>query len=351
MMIKRYSLLVVLLVFVTVSCSDTVDGPDPLETASVFVTNEGNFSDGNGSVTSYDPQAASSQTQAFQNENNRPMAGLVQSSEVSGDRMFLAVNSTDKVEVVNKLTLESLATVEFNAPPTAVEVVDETAYVTTYNFETQNDQVYLFDLSTMEVADDSIEVSSAPRDIVVAGGSLYVSTNSGNTVEVIDPETNTVERSITVGQGPSQLIVDNEDRIWVACNGRVSYDESTEDVPGSVHVLNGQTGEVIGSVESPDIAATGYNYRLALNENAQEAYFLSDGVSVIDMNNFTLSDTKLTTRSFNAIGYFAAQNQLYLGQSNGYSQAGKALLYDLEGTAVDSFTAGIAPNGFQFTQE
>jgi len=351
MMNTRYLSLLLLLTFVFSSCSETVENTDPLETASVFVTNEGNFSDGNGSVTSFDPQTKSSLTQAFQNENGRPMAGLIQSSDVAGDRMFISVNSTDKVEVVDKLTLESLATVELNAPPTAVEVIEEMAYVTTYDFETQNDQVYLFDLSTMEVADESIEVSAAPRDIVAAGGNLYVSVNSGNTVEVIDPQTNTVERSIAVGAGPSQLIVDSENRIWVACNGRVSYDESTDDVPGSVYVLDGQTGEVIGSIESPDISASGYNYRLALNEGEAEAYFLNDGISVIDMNSYTMSDLKLTTRSFNAIGYFAAQNRLYAGQSNGYSQDGKALLYNLEGTAVDSFTVGIAPNGFQFTQE
>ncbi len=351
MMNTRHTFLLILLTFVVFSCSETVENPDPLETASVFVTNEGNFSDGNGSVTSYDPQAESSLTQAFQNENGRPMAGLIQSSDIAGDRMFISVNSTDKVEVVDKLTLESLATVEFSAPPTAVEVIDETAYVTTYDFQTQNDQVYLVDLSTMEVTDDSIEVSSAPRDIVGVGGNLYVAINGGNTVEVIDPESNAVERSITVGTSPTQLLVDSEDRIWVACNGRVSYDESTDDVPGSVYVLDGQTGEVIGSIESPDIAASGYNYRLALNEDAAEAYFLNNGISVIDMNSITLSDTKLTTRPFNTIGYFSAQNRLYVGQSNGYSQSGKALLYNLEGTAVDSFTTGIVPNGFQFTQE
>lgn len=347
---KKYTITLLLLTFIITSCSDNGNNPepDPLETSSVFVTNEGNFSDSNGSITKYDPEDKSTLKQAFEDENGRPMAGLIQSSHISGDRIYIASNRTDKVEIANSQTLASEGTIEFSQPPTAVEIVENSAYVTTYNFETQNDQVFMADLSTMEAPDDSVEVGSQPRDIVHVGGMLYVSINSGNTIEVIDPETNTVERSITVGTSPTQMIVDSEDRIWIACNGSVSYDESTEDDPGSIYVLDGQTGEVLNSINSQDIAASGYNYRLALNEDAGEAYLLNNGISVIDMNNYTLSDTKLTDRSFNGIGYFAAQDRIYVGQSNGYSQSGQALLYDLEGTAVDSFSTGIVPNDFQF---
>ncbi len=63
------------------------------------------------------------------------------------------------------------------------------------------------------------------------------------------------------------------------------------------------------------------------------------------------SDDKLIDRAFNAIGYFGPEERIYVGQSNGYSQSGQALLYDLEGVAVDSFSVGIAPNGFYFVSE
>jgi YVTN family beta-propeller protein len=351
-MLKKYPVLLLSLILVFVSCDDNGNNPDPLETASVYVTNEGNFSDSNGSVTSYNPNDGTTLKKAFEDANGRPFAGLIQSAHVADGQMYLASNLADKLEIVDVKDMNSVGTVELSAPPTAVEVVNNTAYVTTFDYQTQNDKILLVDLDTMQETNESIEIGSIPRDIVQVGDLLYVTINSGNTVEVINPQTNTVEQTIAVGEGPSQMLVDNEDRIWIACNGRVSYDESTEDVPGSVYVLNGQTGQVIDSVESVEITATpGYIYRLALNNEEATAYLLNEGVSTIDMNTMTLSDSKFTTRSFYSIGYFAAQERVYLGETNGYTQPGQALLYNLEGTAVDSFATGIAPNEFHFIQQ
>lgn len=353
---KRYLLFLLLITIFVASCGDdnsTSPEPDPLETTSVYITNEGNFSDGNGSVSSYDPADGSSLQNAFQDANDRPLAGIIQSAHVEGDRMYLVINSANKIEVVDKESLESLGTIELSVSPTAIEVMDdETALATTLDYEAEIDSVTVLDLSSMEEVGQRVGVGNSPRDIVRVGSSVYVTNNgngSDNTISVIDAESNTVEQTIEVGAGPSQMIVDNEDRIWVVCNGRVSYDESTEDVPGSIYLLDGQTGEILNSIESDDIAASsGFKYRLALNIENAEGYLLNNGVSTIDLNDLTLSDDKLIDRGFNAIGYFGPEERIYVGQSKGYSQSGQTLLYDLEGTAVDSFSVGIAPNGFHF---
>lgn len=349
-MFKRYVLLFLLLSFVIASCSDSGNNPDPLETASVYLMNQGNFSDGNGSVTNYDPQDGSVVKQSFENTNGRPMAGIIQSAHVEDDQMYIVLNSADKIEVVNSNTIESVGTMETSIPPTAIEVIDdETAYVTTLDFQTTTDSVLIMDLNSMEQTDQRIAVDASPRDIVQVSDHVYVTNSGSNTISVINPETQSVEQVLNVGATPSEMVVDGEDRIWVACNGTVSYDSETEDTPGSVYVIDGQTAQRIGKVESPNIAATSdFIYRLELDSDNATAYFLNDGISTIDMNTLTLSDQKLTDRSFNALGYFAPQQRIYAGQSNGYSQAGKTLLYNLEGAPVDSFSAGIVPQEFKF---
>ncbi|MEL7834905.1 YncE family protein [Fodinibius sp. Rm-B-1B1-1] len=358
-MFKRYLLYLFAITIFTVSCGDdnsTSPEPDPLETTSVYVTNEGNFSDGNGSVTSYDPADKSSLKNAFEDANNRPLAGIIQSAHVDGDRMYLVINSANKIEVVDKESMESLGTIEMSVSPTAIEVIDdETAFATTLDYQADIDSISVLDLSSMEETGQRIGVGNSPRDIVRVGDQIYVTNNGsgyGNTISIIDAESNSVEQTIEVGTGPSQMVVDNEDRIWIVCNGRVSYDESTEDVPGSIYLLDGQTGQILNFIESDDIvASSGYKYRLALNIEDARGYLLNNGISMIDMNDVTLSDDKLIDRAFNAIGYLGPEQRIYVGQSNGYSQPGQALLYDLEGAAVDSFAAGIAPNGFHFVNE
>lgn len=358
-MFKRYLLYLFAITIFAVSCGDdnsTNPEPDPLETTSVYITNEGNFSDGNGSVTSYDPADGSTLQNAFEDANDRPLAGIIQSAHVVDDHMYLVINSENKIEVVDKESMESIGTIEMSISPTAIEVIDEeTAFVTTLDYESQVDEVIVVDLSTMEETDQRISVGNSPRDIAAVGDWVYVTNNGDgydNTISVINPSTSEVEQTLEVGTGPSQMIVDNEDRIWVVCNGRVSYDDSTEEVPGSIYLLDGQNGEILNSMESDDIAPTaGQKYRLALDSENGQGYLLNNGVSTIDMNDVTLSDDKLIDRAFNSIGYFGPEQLIYLGQSNGYSQSGQTLLYDIEGAAVDSFSVGIAPNGFHFVSE
>ncbi|TYP94998.1 40-residue YVTN family beta-propeller repeat-containing protein [Fodinibius salinus] len=350
-MSKRYFLFFLLISFVITACSDNGNEPDPLETASVYLMNQGNFSDGNGSVTNYDPQDGSVSKQSFKNTNGRPMAGIIQSAHVKDGQMYIVLNAADKIEVANSQNMQSTVTMETTLPPTAIEVLDNgLAYVTTLDFQASTDSVLVMDLNSMEQTDQRIAVGTSPRDIVEVGDRVYVTNSGSNSISVINPKTQTVEQTMNdVCTTPSEMAVDSEDRIWVACNGQVSYDSNTDDTPGSIYVLDGQTGQRINTIESPDIAATsGFVYRLELDSENATAYLLNDGISTIDMNNFTLSDQKLIDRSFSAIGFFGPQQRLYLGQSNGFSQPGKTVLYDTKGAAVDSFSAGIAPQEFKF---
>lgn len=349
---NRYSLLFLVLAFVIASCGDdngTTPDPDPVEETTVYVTNEGNFSDSNGSLTRYEPEDGTTLQSAFEDVNGRPMAGIIQSSRVVEDLMYIVLNATDKIEVVDAQTLESIGTIELSTTPSAIEVIDEgTAYVTNL----YNEAVSIIDLDNMEDTGNKITVGDQPRSVVRVGGSAFVANNGGgnaNTISVIDIDDQSVTRTIEVGNGPSQIVTDEENRLWVVCAGLLAYDENWErdpenDIPGGVYILDGNDGTIINSIETG-----GHPSGIALDENNAKAYLLNDGVSVIDMNTFA-HEEGLIERSFNSIGYFGVDQQLFLGQSRGYDQQGQALIYNLEGTAVDSFPTGIAPNGFEFHQ-
>lgn len=334
-----------------VSCSDDSEKqPEPVESASVYVTNEGNFSDSNGSLTSYQPDDGTTLQNAFEEANGRPLAGIVQSSRITDGRMYIVLNMANKIEVVDAHTLESLGTIELSEPPSAIEVIDgETAYVTTLNNVDVVDSVHVVDLSNMTETNRRIPVGNQPRDIVQVGDKVFIANSgggNGHTLTMYQMQKDVTE-SVEVGHGPTQIVADSEKRLWVVCSGRVAYDDNWQrdpenDIPGSVYILDGSSGTVIDSVETG-----GHPSSIALNEDRAQAYLLNEGVSTIDMNTFDLQEDFIP-RSFSAIGYFPLQQRLYLGDSRGYSQEGQALIYNLEGTAVDSFAAGIAPSGFGF---
>ena len=348
----RYSIFLLLLTLFAASCSDNNGtNPDPLELSSVYVANEGNFSQSNGTITSYNPESDSTALKAFETVNGRPFAGYIQTSKIVGDRMFIVSNQANKVEVVEKSTLESMGTIQLSASPTAIGAIGNTAYVGIADFNNFEFKISLVDLSTMEMTGESIPVSSTPRDIVQVGGKLYVTNNGGNTVTVINPEDNTVTDTITVGASPNEMLVDNENRIWLLCNGKIPYDGEGETIPGSLYILDGQNAAKIDSITTGIAAdAITYKKRLALNTDQAKAYLINDGISAIDMNTYDIEQKIVDSGSFYSIGYFDVQDRLYLGKINGFTQPGKALIYDLQGTAVDSFNVGIVPNDFHFIQ-
>lgn len=348
-MFKKYTLLFSFLALLIVSCSDNNDAePDPLEFSSVHVTNEGNFNDSNGSITSFNPEEGSSVQNAFEDENGRPMAGIIQDSKIADGRLYVVSNNEDKIEVLDAESLESIDTITLSDTPADIEVIDEeTAYVT-YLF---SGTVGVIDLNEMEATDETIEVGMQPRDIIYFNEQLFVANNGSgddSTVSVIDPESDEVVNTMEVGAGPNQIVADDAGRLWVVCSGKVAYDDNGDrdpdnDIPGSLHVLDGTDESSIEVIETG-----GHPSELTLDLQNGIGFLLDEEVYPVDLNEIEVGESPVISRNLNAIEYFPEQQVIYGGVSNGYSQDGKALLFDIEGTAVDSFSTGIAPNGFEF---
>lgn len=343
-----FSLSLLVATFFIGSCVDGGNSPDPLELSSVYVTNEGNFNDSDGSLTSYDPESGSTLKKAFENANGRPLAGIIQSAKIAGEHIFMVLNNANKIEVAEVESLESVATIELSTTPTDFEVINnQTGYVSNL----YDGSITVVDLENFEETDQRISVGSQPWTIFRMNNLAFVANKGAgndNTISVINTESHTVEHTIEVGSGPQDISRDMAGRLWVVCNGLIAYDENWErdpanDKPGSVYLIDGSSATVIDSIETG-----GHPSGIALDNDNAKAYLLNDGISVIDMNTLSVEEEPFTSRSFSAIGYLPTQERLYVGDSRGYSQDGQALIYDQQGTAVDSFNVGIAPSGFHF---
>ncbi|MBN2731566.1 MAG: hypothetical protein JXR26_03960 [Balneolaceae bacterium] len=345
---KQSILLFLAATLVFVGCNDAGNDPEPPQISSVYITNEGNFSDANGSVTSFDPQTESTIQQVFQNANGRPLAGIIQSTSIIDDRMYIVLNSADKIEVVDAESFTSTGTIELsNTPVSIVQAADNQAYVS--NLYANN--VSVIDLESLEETGTTIPVGMNPQAMVRVGSRVFVANNgfgNDNTVSVIDVESESVTNTITVGNGPADLVVDQSDRIWVVCNGLIAYDEDfnrdpENDIPGSIYLIDGTTATIAGQIETG-----GHPTGLALNEQTGRGFLLNDGVQIVNMNSLQIEAEPFSERHFNAIANSANEDLIYVGQSKGFTQPGQAIRYDLNGVAVDSFTVGIAPRGFNF---
>src|SRR5688500_15237380 len=103
--LKFYALILVTVLSVSFSsCDDDDSQPKGKFEDGVFVVNEGNFQDANGTISHVSSDGTVTQD-LFGSENNGLALGdVVQSMTIDSDFAYIVVNNSNKMEVVNANT-------------------------------------------------------------------------------------------------------------------------------------------------------------------------------------------------------------------------------------------------------
>lgn len=338
-----------ILISLTTAC-DKSDSDSGTTLNGVFVLNEGNFGQANASITAYDPVTGEASQNQYENENGSPIGDILYSATEIGDRLYLVVNNSSKIEVVDKETLTKIATIRIAneaSPRELVQVSETKAYVTNL----YGNSVSVIDLETNEEA-SIIAVGSNPEGIAVVGERAYVANSgfgNGNTLSIINTATDEVTGTITVGDNPVSILKQDNDQLWVVCAGAYGdFSDPDDDTPGMIYVLNGITAEVVTSFE-----VGGHPGDLVLNDLDDVAYLMNGDVMSIDMNNFEITDSAFIEKNFYSLGFSTSDEGQFIwgGDAKNFAQSGLAIQYDLNGVKVDSFPTGIIPGAFYFSAE
>jgi YVTN family beta-propeller protein len=313
-------------------------------TRGVYILNEGNFGRGNSSLSFYVPDSNRVYQNVFKNINGRDLGDTGNDIVISDGRVYIVVNNSDKIEVIEAGTHRSVGTIYVpNASPYKIAIAGNRAYVTNL----WRGAVTVIDIDGMRVLIDTIKVGSNPQGILVYGNKIYVC-NSGfgadRTVSVIDVETNRVIRSIKLFDGPVAIDID-ESKLWVLCSGNYGdFNDPTDDTYGKLYAIDPGTNTVVDSI---DIG--GHPTRLVVYNGF--AYVLKDG-DVVRVNLKTGEiDGAFIQGNFYSIGIDPVNKLIYCADAKDYVQNGEVSIYDLDGNFLRKFDVGIIPGSFGFIVE
>ena len=203
---KKYLLgLAVLLMGTAVmtSCSDDNDGPETYlqeYSTGAYVVNSGNmYSNIKSSLTAIDYASSTATQNVFKAANGRSLGNTANDGIVYGNKIYLAVDKENTIEVIDKTTKKSIKQINTTellgkaegADPRHIIADGGKVYFTTYGG-------YVAAVDTTDFAlQKKWQVGSYPEGLVIGKGNLYVANsnygNGGGNISCINLSNDNVE--------------------------------------------------------------------------------------------------------------------------------------------------------------
>ncbi len=355
--IFKHSLLLLLTWLAVLSCTSD-DREDPVQDPPVsgdysqglFILNEGGFGSSNASVSFLDNDGQV-YNGIFSEVNNRSLGDTAQSIGFYEDNGYVIVNNSSTVEVVNRYTFNSVATVTSQiVNPRFISFSGNNGFITNWGDpnDKNDDYVAVLNLAT-NLVESKIMVAEGPEKMVINNGKLYVAHKGGygygNTITVIDIATQLVESSIDVADVPTGMVIAN-DFLYVLCAGKAPFTQN--ETIGKLYKINASTNVVEASLDFPE----GVHPSFLEIDNTILYYTQGSAVYATPINNFQLSSSPIiepTTDGLEILyGFTVTDGLIYMADAKDYSSNGKTFIYNINGALQQQFTVAIIPNSFYF---
>jgi len=341
----------VLSVTLLISCDEEDTRPKGKYEAGVLIANEGGFGKSTASVTFYDSEADT----AFQNIFVKPplmFAGdVLQSITLDEDLAYLVLNGSNKIEVVNAISFESVSTLADDDifSPRYLEVIGNKAYISVWgpydeNFSLVDSYVLVVDLSTNSIV-KKIDTDEGTENLLVHNNRLFAANfnyGASNTIAVINPTDNSLVDQIEVGAGPAGMVIDKNGKLWVLCTGSFSGD------PAELVRINPSTLAIEEEIELTVLPGTD----LALTPDGSSlVYHAGTSVYKLSIEATTEPDALFIAEDViypYALGVDPSTGDVWLGDAIGFASDGNAYVYSSTGLFKTSIATGIGPTQFIF---
>jgi hypothetical protein len=322
------------------SCETDTDEPQGNVNAftdGVFILNEGNFLAGNATLSFFNKQNDSLSNGVFTAVNQIPLGDVAQSMVVRGDKGYIVVNNSGKIEAVNLEDLSSAGTLTGLSSPRYVAFVSNTkAYVT----DLFGGSITIFNPENM-TATGSIATNGWTEEIVVIGSSAYVAGAGSGYLYRISTATDQITDSVHIGEEPVSLVVDGNDKLWVLTTGgwQVEAPKLVRVHPTSL------------AIEQTLTFASTDNYpgNLSTNAAGNMIYYVDGGVFAVSTSATQLPASPTIAGFYYKMGIDKVDNHIYVTDPLDYNSNGKVYRYTMTGTAIDTLSVGLIPGNMCFT--
>jgi YVTN family beta-propeller protein len=302
----------------------------------LYVVSQGGFFANNSTLTYYDYATKNLVPDQFFTANASKLGDTGNDAGIYGSKMFVVVNNSNKVTIVNSSNAKLIKQITLNQPRSVV-FYKNNAFVTSYS-----NTVSVIDTTSLTIT-KTINVGRGPEQMVIVSGKLYVANSGGldptfdKTVSVIDLASLTETKKITVITNPVTITADANGNVYVLSLG----DYGT--IQAGMTIIDSTTD----AVKSQTNLNLGYNIPIA--SYGDYVYYPTVDNKIAVYNVKTLSTTPnfitdgTTIVSPYAITVDSGTGEVFIADAKDYSSNGVVYAFDKTGKKEYSITAGINP--------
>lgn len=328
------------------ACEKNDNNPNNTYRNGYFVLCEGSFGNNNCEISFIDNTGAVTE-KAFKAENSRALGDVAQSLTVIDDLVWLVINNSQKVEVLDATSFKSKKTItdERLTYPRYVTKLDENRVLISNGSGTEDAAVFVINSTTFEIENTIPIPASGPNHIVQHNNKIFTANSGGSsvdsTVTVIDAKSLTVEKTIVVGDMPMGLEIDNNGNLLVLCKGAIEYDANWQKIGATnakIVKINTSTLEVQNAYT---FSRPIKNYSSNLIRYANNKLYLLDDDGVYSFENDFAAPQKIIETT----GYgISITNNEFLWICDANSTAPQVIKYNLNGNEIAKYPAAPFPS-------
>lgn len=318
-----------------------------------WIANEGGFTLGQASLSFLDVVEDTLYNNVFQAINGRPLGDVLQSINYYKGKAYLIINNSRKIEVVDSITFQSLATItELNSPRELLGFQDKLFVTDLYS-----NKITVLDATTYQLIDE-IETGGWNSKMLIRNDELFVTQRQifsnnipGNLKGLwkFNAITHDSLSFIDLAQGANSIALDKNDKLWVLCDGGLE-----EEVGGFYRINPADLNqELFIPLKNEQYSAGSMQMDIA----KETMYFImsdpDEGINSFDIMEMNITDNEIPTTPFYdggnlyLYGFYLDENrqELFFTDAVGLIQEGFCYrINSIDKTIIAKYPAGIFPS-------
>lgn len=344
-------LLLSLLITIAIGCEkrppSTISKPVSAGRKAMII-NEGAYGNGNASVSLLNLDDGTLHPNYYEEINGESLGDVLQSATIINDNIFLLVNSSNKIVVIDKHTFKKKGSMPIAQPRYLYPFGDSLALVSSFYYS----KIHVINTQTFRIVNEIQMPYQHTEQLWIEGNHAYACNWNANNTQLYKISLATLQIIDSIGlagKAPHSIFKDKRGKLWVFGGNK------EHQAPASISIIENEqlsASFVFDSkfeiVKPHYDSASDYVYYINIDylfQHDQGIYRMSGTSNTLPNMAFVPAEPH---QYFYGISIDPKQNHVYIANPKGFTQNGVLDVYDNTGAYLRSIQGGLGTSKVYF---